>query len=134
MKALLTVPIVILATLSLVGWIVGNGDRTTLVPPPEAVAESFMRAVAAERPGPASEYLGDAIRPQMPRERLETLVQVVRTRTGGVMNVEAESDGISGDSAAAHTTLIPAHRDSMRVRFGLVRESGVWKIRSLEVR
>lgn len=60
------------------------GDRETFVPPPDAVAEQFARAVMAKRWEPAKAYLQD------PESRSEQELEELQRELGEQENVEAE--------------------------------------------
>jgi hypothetical protein len=121
----------ILATMTLAlaiiaGCVFAAGDRQTLVPPPDAVGESFLRQLTAGR------Y--DRVDGLLSRRRQEWSAATLRRQfdplwrfTGAVNQVDAELVSIDGDHARAVAT---AHGDvtEARVLFEMVREQGLWKV------
>ncbi len=128
----------ILATMTLALAIIAvcvfaAGDRQTLVPPPDAVAEAFVRQATARRydrvhalqswhrrePGLDDVLLSAAVL----RQYLEPLWRF----TGTVNHVDAELVSIDGDQARAVAT---AYGDLTEARFlfDMVREDGLWKV------
>ena len=93
-------------------------DRELFVPPPDAVAEQFTRAVMSGRWDPAREYLRDP--ESMTTEELEAM----RRELGQRQNVEAETQ-FRDETRAVVVVRIPS-RDVVR-NFGLTFEGG-WKI------
>jgi hypothetical protein len=102
------------------------GDRQTLVPPPDAVAEAFLRQATARR------Y--DRVHALLSWRRQELSAAVLRRYldplwrfTGAVNQVDAELVSIDGDHARAVAT---AYGDltEARVLFDMVREDGLWKV------
>lgn len=102
-------------------------DRQTLVPPPDAVAEQFVRQILAGRSEQALPFLSEKLRPRVSADRLDDLGGRLETELGEVAKVSAELESISGDRAAASAALDGA-RGSRTFRFGLVREQGEWTI------
>jgi len=60
------------------------GDRETVVPPPDAVAEQFVRAVGAKRWEPSRAYLQD------PRALSDEVLEAMQKDVGEGQNIEAE--------------------------------------------
>jgi len=63
------------------------GDRELVVPPPEAVAEGFVREVITGRYSRANDYLSTP----RPEDDLRALEQLIEARTGDPSEVEAET-------------------------------------------
>lgn len=101
------------------------GDTSPLISPPEAVAEQFVRQLAAGRYDRALEHLAE------PTAALPTVTsqgKALRARAGEVDFVEGKNGAIMGDSATASTRIKTSRAGELRARFDLVRLQGVWKI------
>jgi hypothetical protein len=81
-------------------------DRELFVPPPDAVAEQFTRAVMNKRWEPAREYLADP--ESMPDEELEALQRELGER----QNVEAEV--VTRDETRAVVTVRVPENNAVR--------------------
>ena len=128
----------ILATMTLALAIIAvcvfaAGDRQTLVPPPDAVAEAFVRQATAGRYDRASALqswvrrlpsIDDII---LGAAELRRYFDPLWRFTGTVNRVDAELVSIDGDQARAVAT---AYGDlaEARVLFDMVREDGLWKV------
>jgi hypothetical protein len=107
-------------------WVVAAGDRQTLVPPPDAVGEGFLRQLTARRYDRVDSYLSHA-RQKWSAEARRRQFDSLWRYTGGVNQVDAELVSIEGDHARAVAT---AHGDvaDVRVLVELIREHGLWKV------
>jgi hypothetical protein len=94
------------------------GDRDGIVPPPDAVAEQFTRAVMAKRWEPAKEYLVD------PESRSEDDLEELQRGLGEQQNVEAEVVA-RNETRAVVTVRVPENDAVMNL--ALVFD-GEWKI------
>ena len=99
-------------------------DRETFVPPPDAVAEGFVREVMAKRWERARTYLAEP--PSMSRGELEALQKSWRERAGEPTEIEAETIARDDAEALAHVRMRSA-RGSEAVAFAL-RFDDEWKI------
>ena len=102
-------------------------DRRTLVSPPDAVAEEFLRQVLTGRSERALPLLSEAVRPGLSPGELDAAGRKLEEDLGEVGNVSAEIESLSGQRAAASAVLDGA-RAIRTVRFQLVRERGKWMI------
>lgn len=93
-------------------------DRETVVPPPDAVAETFTRSVMCKRWDQAAEFLED------PRKWSQEELEVMQRDLGQGENVEAETVA-RDDTRAIVTVRVPARAKVMN--FALVFDEG-WKI------
>ncbi len=75
-------------------------DRETVVPPPDAVAEQFIRAVMAKRWEPARTYL------QSPEAMSDEELEALQRELGEGQNVEAETVS-RNDEEAVVTVRLP---------------------------
>ena len=107
--------------------VLSMGDRETFVPPPEVVAESFTRAIAAKRFDLATRYLAPGL------QRTETAASLAArfersVRSAGAVNgVDSERRWTDGDRASAGAT-IDADGGQLALEFALERNQGLWKI------
>jgi hypothetical protein len=115
-----------LAMLVIAVCVFAGGDRRTLVPPPDAIGEAFLRQLATRR------Y--DRVEPYLSRARQEWSAAVFRRQfeplwrySGPVNQVDAELVSIAGDRARA---IASAHGElgDVRVLIELTREAGLWKV------
>ena len=94
-------------------------DRETVVPPPDAIAEQFIRAVMAKRWEPAKEYLQD------PESMSDEELAALQKELGEGQNVEAET--VSRDDEKAVVTVRLPERGLIK-KFELEFESGQWAV------
>ena len=105
------------------------GDEATFVPPPEAEAESFMRAMATHRFEQALAHVTEELRAAGPgalRRRQEEVEQA-RGRVRDVRGGPAWRSGRSAESSVRLDT--DAGVAVLRLR--LVRHRGEWRVASL---
>jgi hypothetical protein len=103
------------------------GDRRTLVPPPDAVVEDFLRQVTTRRCPQALPLLSEELRSAVGPKLLEDYRRRLEGELGRVGTVTGELVEICGDRAKAFAILAGA-RGAKRVRFNLVWENGKWMI------
>jgi hypothetical protein len=115
-----------LAMMVIAVWVFAAGDRQTLVPPPDAVGEGFLRQLTARRYDRVDSYLSHA-RQEWSSAALRRQFDSLWRYTGTVNQVDAELVSIDGDHARAVAT---AHGDlaDARMLVELIRERGVWKV------
>jgi len=129
MKALLIVAAVVAGALGIVAGSVGAGhDTGTLVSPPDAVVEQFVRKLAGARYDVALAHLEDHS-PAM-RERVRMTSDALRARAGAIDQVEGRPGAIEGDEATATAVLTTERAGNMTMEFRLIRRAGSWRIRS----
>ena len=118
------------ALVLIAGVVFGGHDRSTFVPAPDAVAESFAREISTRRFDLAMNYLAASTR------RVETPASIGRrfdealNRAGKVNTVGAEMNEMREDHASTHAIV---EGEGGRVVFALilVRENGLWRIEGL---
>jgi hypothetical protein len=120
------------AMLLVAGAVFGLNDSTVLVPPPEAVAEGFARALVAGRYDRALPYLSEELAADVGPDGLLALAYHLKGRTGKVLNVQGEPGWLAQDSAEAAATLQTESAGYVRLTFPMSRRQGVWSISSLE--
>lgn len=87
MKEAAALAVVTAAVLGLVGLsIFALGDRETLVSPPEAVAEDFVRALATGRYDIAMRYVDPHA--GISRDEIRGWSDALRSQAGGIQNVD----------------------------------------------
>jgi hypothetical protein len=106
------------------------GDAATLVPPPEAVAENFLRALARNRYAQATTQLAPELRATVGIEGLRRRLQQIEGECGHVEDVHGEGGTRAAESAVA-TALVKGTARQRRLRFTVVRQWGEWRLMSL---
>lgn len=97
-------------------------DRETMIPPPDAVAEGFVREVLMKRWARARPYLVE----EMSDAQLEALEQSLESRVGDAMTIEAEL--LSRDDEQALVTVrLEGPKGSEAVSYAL-RFDEEWKV------
>ena len=131
MKEILSTLGVTGAALSLIAAVVfGGHDRSTFVPAPDAVAESFAREVATRRFDLAVNYLATSMRRVETPATLHRRFEEALNRAGKVNTVVAEINGMGQDTAATRA-VIEGEAGQVVFETRLVRENGLWRIESL---
>jgi hypothetical protein len=100
------------------------GDRETFVPPPDSVAEGFVREVLMKRWDRARPYLAEP--ESMSNDDLRALEQSWESRVGDPWIIEAETISRTNDRALASVRL-QSEKGSDVVAFALVFDRE-WKI------
>jgi hypothetical protein len=115
-----------LALVVIAVWVFAAGDRQTMVPPPDAVGEGFLRQLATRRYDRVGSYLSHG-RQEWSAAELRRQFDPLWRYTGTVNQVDAELVSIDGERARA---VAIAHGDlaDARVLVELIRERGVWKV------
>jgi hypothetical protein len=106
------------------------GDRTTLVPPPDARVEAFLRQLSTRRGELALTYLARGLR-QIPASELQDRFAAIERQQGSTWNVTAETLSLDRQSAKVRGELASAHRTKTFLEFGLRWEQGEWVIQEL---
>jgi hypothetical protein len=118
-----------LAMIVVAAWVFAAGDRRTLVPPPDAVAEGFLRQLTARRYDRVESHVSRTRRsaPAWSAATLRRRFEPLWRYTGRVNQVDAELVSIEGDRARA---VAGAQGDlaEARVLVELAREHGLWKV------
>jgi hypothetical protein len=108
------------------------GDVGLFVPPAEAAAEGFCRALAEHRYPQARRSLSAALATVDPKQ-LAALQAAIEGKHGPVHDVRGEvaSLGVSHATSAA-TVSLRFPRATHRVTLPLRRERGLWKVASVD--
>ena len=119
------------AALGLIAAVVfGGHDRSTFVPAPHAVAESFAREISTRRFELALTYLSASTRRVETPSTIERRFEEALNGAGTVNAVVAETVGMNEDHATAQA-VIDGDRGRFIVALTLVRENGLWRIDGL---
>lgn len=105
----------------------GAGDRETLVPVPEAVAESFTREVTTRRFDLAMRFLAHQTQRSETPSTLEARFDALVGMTGKVSHVAGERQWLQGDRAAAIAT-VEGDAGHASIPLEMTREDGLWRI------
>ena len=129
MKALLLIPAITAGALAVVAAsVVVRHDTGTLVSPPDAVVEQFVRKLAGGRYDVALAHLDD--RSPAMRTRIRTTSDALRTRAGAIGQVEGKRGAIDGDTATATAIVSTERAGDITMEFSLNRHAGSWRITS----
>ena len=99
-------------------------DRETFIPPPDAVAEGFVREVLMKRWDRARPYLAEP--ESMSNDDLEALEKQWESRAGDPWVIESETISRTNDEALA-TVRMQSEKGSEAVSFAMVFDRE-WKI------
>ena len=121
---------VIAAGLCITAVSIAGGDRQTLVPPPDAAAESFARALMQGRYDPAARHLSKGLETSAGRDHLRAWFDPIRQRLGQSHTVEAAVEWMLGNEAAARA-LVDARYGTVVLHLRMIREHGLWVIDEL---
>ena len=131
MKEILSTLGVTGAALILIAAVVfGGHDRSTFVPAPHAVAESFAREISAGRFELALTHLSASTRRVETPSTIERRFEEALNGAGTVNSVAAEMVEMIGDHATTQA-VIEGHRGRVVFALTLVRENGLWRIDGL---
>jgi hypothetical protein len=137
-RSLAVVGVTAAALLLIAGVVFGLGDRATLVPPPEAVAEGLVRQLATHRYRQTTQYVAQAFRPANSDDAGTTLdprwlrawFEPIERRIGQVRKVEGQQVSIGDDTAQALVQL-EGERGHASAVLSLTRERGLWLVQQL---
>src|SRR5687768_15330947 len=122
------VPLVLVLSLAAVTALISaTGDSDVLVPPPEAVAEGFLRAIETERFSQALPYLDEELRNRVGEHYLRQLLTALERQHGKIEDVRGDRSTVRGDEAEAEVSVRTAAGETP-LRLQLRREKHLWKI------
>ena len=130
MRDIIILLAVIAAGLCVTAAAVAGGDRHTLVPPPDAVAEGFARAVSERRYELATRYLSKRLQERVGGDRLRSWFEPLRQRLGETNLIEGELEWMD-DARASARALVDSEYGTALLQLRMVRESGLWAIDEL---
>jgi hypothetical protein len=123
----------IAAALLIVGAVVfGARDAALFVPPPEAVAETFGRALASGRFDVARRHLSDQQRREQRTSDLRARFDPWKTRIGQLNHAKSTELSREGDRASA-TCELQGAAAVVALSLQFVREQGLWRVERWEV-
>lgn len=132
MKHVLIMPFVLFLFFAVAVWTVyGLHDRSTFVPPPENIVESFMRHLYAGRYDQAAHFLEEDTAKAISTDTLEDYASELKHEDGDVYKIDGECLEMSGDTSTARAILVSKDKKT-EIKAGLVNEKGLWKIAKLE--
>jgi hypothetical protein len=130
-KAILHELAAVACALVVVGAAIGSGrDKGVLVPPPEATAENFLRALTKHRWAQARAHLAADLR-ATPSSELAAIEKSLEEARGCVENVQGEDADRMGETATARAS-IEFTSARMDLHLPVRRENGLWKVASLD--
>jgi hypothetical protein len=106
------------------------GDRHTVVPPPESVAQGLLRQLATRRYRQTRQFLSASARSTYTPERLREWVEQLESRLGRMQTVRGEVMDVTGETALVRVTVAGREGKSV-VQIRLQRQHGLWLITKL---
>jgi hypothetical protein len=108
------------------------GDRSTLVSPPSAKVEGFVRQLATRRFDRALPYLDDTLARRLSADSLQSLTDRLERAVGEIRDVRGEQESLVGDGAVVRADVTTADQRQLSLRFPLRFSSGDWAITSID--
>jgi hypothetical protein len=124
--------ILLAASLLVLSVAVGQGATTFIVPPPDTVAEEFVRALKAHRYEGAKNELSAELQQQVSDEELTRLVYALGAGHQGIEEAHGESAEEQGDTATATVQVKLGSGQEESLEFALRKEQGEWKLSSID--
>jgi hypothetical protein len=131
LKALCVALVVVLLGVAVGAGAMFLGDRATLVPPPEARVEAFLRQLQTRRSELAMKYLSRELRAQLTASDLRHAFGALEEQLGDVDNVTADTLSYDQTSATARAVLVGPRGVKMPLDFRLIWQRGEWAIQTL---
>jgi hypothetical protein len=113
--------------LAAAGISTASGDRAILKPPPESVAENFVRKLVTTRFDMAREQLSDEARAELSAAALEDTTRRLKARMGEIEDVLGQRAEVRGEDAEAEVILTDGKGGRHHVRLPLAW-SGGWGV------
>jgi hypothetical protein len=107
--------------------IFGLGDRATVVPAPEAVAEGLLRQLQAHRYSRTEQFLSTAAGPTWSPHRLRAWWRDLEVDIGSIDQIQGQSHVTAGTMAEA-VVRVRGSRRTATVRIPMQREWGLWVV------
>lgn len=112
----------------LAGVVLGLGDGSLFVSPPEAVAEQFVRKLGSRRWAPARHHLTPELAAALDEAALRASADAFEERWGPIQAVEGRRGPRSGDQAWASAEVTTTRHQGLPVAIPLLRRSGEWRV------
>jgi hypothetical protein len=123
----------VLLSLAIVGGVVfGLGDDELLVPPPESVAQEFVRAMGLGQIGTARRMLSRDAERGTSNDEVRRISTAFRSRIGRVDDVQGTVEQRRRDTTLVRAR-VEGERANMEPVLALVREFGAWSVASAGV-
>ena len=129
-ELLYTLAVLAVSLLLIAAVVFGLGDRSTLVPVPEAVAENFAHHVAGRRFELAVQQLAAQTKRAETPQTLAVRFEPLLAMTGKINRVDAELQWTQEVYASARAT-IEGDAGSASFAARMVRENGLWRVEQL---
>ena len=126
-NVIIVLAVCILALLTISGAVIGLGDRGTLIPPPQAVTEGFVRAIATNRHSRALPYLSASLTASVDQNQLRAELSGLSPGSGNVINVKSQLVELGQNSARA-IAVIETVSDKRSLEVQLATEGFLWKV------
>jgi hypothetical protein len=127
----LWVVFITMGALALIGLAVFvGGDRQTLVPPPEASAEGFVRQVVLQRYRQTRQYLASGSAAELSVSHLAAWRDRLDARSGHITKIDPSGVVMDDTRALAHVRVRGTRADA-DVSVPMRRERGLWKVDAL---
>ena len=127
----LSVVLITMGALAFIGLVVFvGGDRQTLVPPPEASAEGFVRQVDLERYPQTRQYLASGSAAALSARHLAAWRDRLEARSGHITQIDPSGVVMDDTRAVAHVHVRGTRADA-DVSVPMRRERGLWKVDAL---
>jgi hypothetical protein len=104
------------------------GDRSVLVPPPDARLEAFVRQLMARRADMTGRYLAEAVASRVDSRRLQLSYDRVEAGLGGSTGVETQLLRGDAEAAEVRAEIVGPRKARATLEFGLIWERGDWRI------
>lgn len=127
MRALLPAAVAIAVCLAGFAAGIAAGDRQLFVPPPESVAEGFVRQLAARRYDRARPLLSERAAARHDVAALAGVGRMLEEAAGEIAQVAGIAGVLQSDTARA-SARVHGRSGDIAVAFDLVRERGLWRI------
>jgi hypothetical protein len=117
----------IAVAIACIGAVMTAGDRRTVVPGPDVVAEQLTRQVMAHRPAQTTDLVSAPSRAAYPPARLAEWGRTLEKTAGDIIEINGTQEAIDGDRAVVVVT-VRGTRRTLHLSFALVREHGTWRV------
>lgn len=128
MRALLPAIAAMAASLAAFAAGIAAGDRQLFVPPPESVAENFVRQLATHRYDRARVLLSADAAARHDLADLAAFARRLEETVGAIELVEGKSGSLTTETAHASARVQGVSRRETTIPFELVMGHGLWKI------